>query len=327
MAAMHDMIGDMRRFLGYVLAVLGLTAALLAGAFAAAVLVGAGAFSHTYQSVIQAKYDALRDTASPKIILIGGSSVAYGFDETLLEEETGYHVVNLGLYGGLGDLFQTEIAKANIEEGDIVVLAYEYNWIDADSFTEIISDMVMSGIDGRLDMYRWIPARNWPQILGYLPTYIQKKSEYRANPGEDVRHTLFDAQGRLIESRPANVMGDYNEENEAWNPVDLSDAVISEESAAYLRAFASYVQDQGATIVMTAPPLLADAAASDAGTFTALAAQEESVIGIPYIGDPADYLFPAAYMYDTVYHCNEEGARVRTEQFVTALRSNLMLDE
>lgn len=288
---------------------------MLAVGFIAAVRIGAGAFDHTYQSVIQDKYDALRGTDSPKIILVGGSSVAYGFDEDLLEEETGYHVVNLGLYGGLGNLFQTEIVKGNLQEGDVVVLAYEYNWIDADSFTEIISDMVMSGIDGRIDLYRYIPIRNWPQILGYLPTYVSKKAEYRANPGEDVHHTLFDAQGRLIESRPGNVMGEYNESNDAWNPVDLSDAVISEESAAYLRSFASYVHSKGARIVMTAPPLLMDAAVSDAEAFAALAEQEETVIGIPYIGDPAEYLFPAEYMYDTVYHCNEDGARVRTEMF------------
>lgn len=313
----------MKRFLCYVLGIGATAAALLAGVFAAVVLVGAGAFSHTYQSVIQAKYDHLCDTTSPKIILIGGSSVAYGFDEELLEEETGYSVVNLGLYGGLGDLFQTEIARANIQSGDIVVLAYEYNWIDDDAFTGIISDMVMSGIDGRIEMYRYIPLRNWGQILGYLPTYVEKKVEYTRDPGEDVHHTLFDSNGRLIESRPANVMGDYNESSEAWNPVDLSRMVISQASSTYLRQFADYVENHGATIVMTAPPLLADAAMSDPSTFTELARCARERTGIPYLGDPADYLFPAEYMYDTVYHCNETGARVRTQMFAQALNAFL----
>lgn len=313
----------MKRFVLYALAVLGSAAVIIALVFVLAVRTSAGAFDHTYQSVIQDKYDSLRKADSPKIILIGGSSVAYGFDEELLEQETGYAVVNLGLYGGLGNLFQTELAKANIQAGDIVVLAYEYNWIDSDSFTSIISDMVMSGIDGRLGMYRYIPIRNWPQILGYLPAYLEKAAEYRANPGEDVHHTLFDAQGRLVEARPANTMGDYNEDNEAWNPVNLEDARISGESAAYLQAFRSYVERRGAAIVMTAPPLLADAAESDAATFTALAAREEQEIGIWYLGDPADYLFPAEDMYDTVYHCNDAGAERRTRMFAEALQGYL----
>lgn len=313
----------MRQWIGYVLAVAGVAVLLVGLAFVAAVRLGAGAFSHTYQSVIQDKYDALCATDSPKIILIGGSSVAYGFDEALLEEETGYSVVNLGLYGGLGDLFQTEIARANIQSGDIVVLAYEYNWIDDDAFTGIISDMVMSGIDGRIEMYRYIPLRNWGQILGYLPTYVEKKVEYTRNPGEDIHHTLFDAKGRLVESRPANVMGDYNEESETWNPVDLSRMVISQASSTYLRQFADDVENRGATIVMTAPPLLVDAAMSDPATFTELARCAEERTGIPYLGDPADYLFPAEYMYDTVYHCNETGARVRTQMFAQALNAFL----
>lgn len=37
-------------------------------------------------------------------------------------------VANLGLHAGFGHLFYAELAKANINEGDIVLLGYEYGW-------------------------------------------------------------------------------------------------------------------------------------------------------------------------------------------------------
>ncbi len=276
------------------------------------VTVGGGAFSHTYQSVIQDKYDLLRRTKNPRIIIVGGSSAAYGIDESLLEEKTGYPVVNMGLYGGLGNLFQTQLLKGNIGEGDIVVLAYEYNWIDSDSFTVLISDMVMSGIDGRIDLYRYIPMRNWPQVIGYLPDYLLKKIRYAKNPGEDVRSTLFDADGRLTQKRDAWTAGDYFKNEAVQNPVDLTGKEVSKESADYLRKLAEYADKRGALICMAAPPLLDLAAEGDAASFDEFAQKAEEATGIPYISTPSEYIYPIDLMYDTVYHCNDKGAKKRT---------------
>ena len=65
----------------------------------------------------------------------------------------------------------------------------------------------------------------------------------------------------------------------------------------------------------------------DASAFEALADEEEEKIGIDFISDPADYLYPKDLMYDTVYHCNSEGARVRTMQLVSDLQTAGVLSQ
>ena len=311
----------MAKFLRYVLLTLLVCALILGGAFLWITLYPKGVFSNTYQSVIQDKVSYYRSLSGKKIVITGGSNCAYGIDEQLLSEKTGYSVANLGLYAGLGDLFQTQLVKANLQEGDIVLLAYEYNWQESSSFTDILSDTVMSGIDDDIELYRYVPVKNWPQILGYLLDYAEDKKEHEQNPGEDHHHTLFDADGRMIQERPSCIMGDFVEGESYYNPVDLTGVTISDETADYLKRFKAYVESKGASVYMIGVPLWDEAAVCDVSAFEKLKDEEEERIGIDFISDPADYLYPKDLMYDTVYHCNSEGARVRTIQLVSDLQT------
>ena len=296
-----------------------LAALSIAGLFLYVVRVPKDVFSPTFQD----KYDALRNTDGPRLILLGGSSMAYGIDEEYLEELTGLPVVNMGLYGGLGNLFQTQLVKSDFHEGDIVILGYEYNWIDADSFSKLLVDTVMSGIDHRIDMYRVIPLRNIPEVIGYLPSYYSEKKAYAKNPGDDVHHTLFDRAGRLTEARPGSKITDYANQTDLHNPVSMEDVTISRESIRYLKAFRAYADKKKAKLFFTAPPFLEDAVQGDRNAFDLLPELEETSIGIPFISTPSDYLFPADQMYDTVYHCNDDGARIRTERLADDLLKEL----
>lgn len=106
---------------------------------------------------------------------MAGNSGAVGLNAPELEEASGYKVVNLGLHAGFGFSFISEIAKANINPGDIVLLGYEYYWTGEDAFTEIGADLVMSGIDDKISMYRYVMPNQWKSIVGYLFTYAAKK--------------------------------------------------------------------------------------------------------------------------------------------------------
>ena len=47
--------------------------------------------------------------------------------------------------------------------------------------------------------------------------------------------------------------------------------------------------------------------------------EEISKIGVPYICDPADYVFPSTLMFDSIYHCNSRGEAVRTKLLIRDL--------
>ena len=156
----------------------------------------------TYQSVIQRKYDLLINTDEPKIIIVAGSSAGFGIDADYLENMTGYRVVNLGLHAGFGNLFNTEIMKKNVNNGDIIILAYEYTLYE-DCF-ENLGDiqLILSGIDNRIDMYSIFSIKNYPQIIGHLFTAFPKDKFRRTTNASGVySSSSFDTKGNMILDR------------------------------------------------------------------------------------------------------------------------------
>ncbi len=309
----------MKRFICYAGGTILLCAILVCCAFFGIVLFPKDVFCESYQSAIQDKFRALVRTEAPKIIVVSGSSSAFGIDQDMLEEATGYKVVNLGVHAGYGNLFCSELAKRNLNAGDIVLLGYEYNWHAKDAFTDIHPELVMSGIDSDIEMYRYLPIRTWPAFWGYLFSYAEKKNTYVPSDTGFYRRTVFDGETGQMTAVREDTLEDYFGSEDTYGHVDIRNAVVSEESIRYLRAYKAYAEKRGAAVYFIAPPLLKEASVGNGADYRKLTEQEESLIGIPYISDPAQYLYPGTLIFDFIYHCNSRGEKVRTKQLIQDL--------
>ncbi len=96
---------DLKEYAKYIITILLFTILIMGGVFSVIIINPRRVFYSTYQNLISDKYRILEETNVPKIILVSGSSSAFGLDQPMLEEETGYAVANLGLHGGFGNLF------------------------------------------------------------------------------------------------------------------------------------------------------------------------------------------------------------------------------
>src|SRR5688572_22268053 len=70
------------------------------------------------------KQALLRTQTPPRLIFIGGSSMAFGVDSARIAEACGRHPVNMGLHAALGLKFMLSEVKPHIQSGD---------WIDRKS--------------------------------------------------------------------------------------------------------------------------------------------------------------------------------------------------
>ncbi len=276
-----------------------------------------GRFHSSYQSMIQDKYRILKETNEPKIIIVSGSSSAYGLDQKMLEDATGYKVSNLGLHMGFGYLFFTELAKQNINAGDIVLVGYEYGW--QYGLDWIDQSLIMSGIDDNIEMYMAMPPRKWPDFIGYLFKYAETKQSFAGHTGIYSREAFDSETGQMTMVRDYSMT--YNPEIDGV--IDVSNPVICENSIEYLKDLKQYVEERGASIYFIAPPILADAVVCDYEDFDKLKSLEEELIGIEYISDPTDYIFPSDLMSNAIYHCNSAGEIVRTELLIEDLKKVL----
>ena len=104
-------------------------------------------YKKTYLAALSDKAALLKSTDQPKIVLIGGSGVAFNLSAELLEQEfPEYRVVNFGLYAGLGTTVMLDLALPDLHKGDIVVFSPELSvqtlsdWLDAEMMWQASED-------------------------------------------------------------------------------------------------------------------------------------------------------------------------------------------
>ena len=83
-------------------------------------------YGDTFMGELKSKYERLKETPGQRIVLVGGSGVAFDCDSEMIDEIfPSYEVVNFGMYAGLGTKAVMDLSEAYIREGDIVILSPE----------------------------------------------------------------------------------------------------------------------------------------------------------------------------------------------------------
>ena len=148
----------MKRFLSLI----AVFALLQAGVFAVLVLLSLPP-DNLHAAAID-KERLLRDAPSPRVVLVGGSAMAFGVDSEALAEDLGgdYRVVNMGLHAGLGLDFLLNETLDGLREGDVVVISPEYDivWPDQPSHLEIAEVLRFQP-----SAYRYVEARHWAPTI------------------------------------------------------------------------------------------------------------------------------------------------------------------
>ncbi len=88
--------------------------------------------SNHYLSALQDKIQRLEQCPGNRLLVVGGSNVAFGIHSQRLQESTGLETVNLGLHVSLGLDFALQCAERHCRGGDIVVLSPEYELLVSD---------------------------------------------------------------------------------------------------------------------------------------------------------------------------------------------------
>ncbi len=279
-------------------------------------------YGDTFLGEMAVKFDRLQNTEGPKVVIVGGSSVAFGLDSVALEEALGMPVVNFGLYATLGTKYMLDMSKAGIGEGDIVILAPETDPQTMSLYFH--AEAVWQAMDQDMSMLRYIDSGDWGELGGGLWNFAKTKFGYWKNdnaPKPDGVYALssFNEYGDITYPRDFNVMvGDYDPSQ----ILTLDSSILDTAFLAYVNEYASWCAGKGAKVYYSFSPMNASALAE--GTteetilsfYTALA----SALDFPMCSDIRDYILDAQYFYDTNFHLNDTGVDVRTHRLGEDIR-------
>ena len=272
-------------------------------------------YGKTYLAALNDKAAILEKTASPKIVIIGGSGAAFDVDCELLESQLpGYRAVNFGLYAGLGTTVMLELSLPSLQEGDIVVFSPELSeqtlsdWFSADS-------MWQAAEENPALLLRLHPDR-WEKLLAAFPRYAAQKARFwllgSAPEGSGVyARSAFTAKGDLQKDlRPANQMPGGRDEN---MPLRFDPALPTEDFMDRVNTFIAACERKGVQVCFRFCPMNAAALAEgEAGRMETFEAQLKEALRCEVIGTAARALMEPGWFFDTNFHLNGAGTILNT---------------
>ena len=285
----------------------------------AAVVFTPSIYSETFLGALAPKLDRLKNTNGERIIVVGGSSVAFGLDSELLSVMTGYEVVNFGLYATLGTRIMLDLSRDEIRSGDIVVLAPE---LDKQTLSMYFNgEAVWQAADSDLSILSRVHTDNFLDMaaasFGYISQVLSRtlSGAGKISPDGIYRSDSFNEYGDIVYPRDYNVMTagyDVNQE------IRLAPDIYDSEFIDYLNEYISDAEAKGAKVFYTFCPINRSALAKET--------TDESIeefykfvsdnINCPVISDPNGLLMHEDYFYDTNFHLNDAGVTVRTAMLI-----------
>lgn len=300
----------------------------LLAAPAALIGVGFGAppqYGATYYAELQEMYARLKNTKGKRIIVVGGSSVAFGLRGDLMEREIeGYTVCPFGLYASIGTKFMMDLSKTCVREGDVVLLLPEQTHQSLSLYFG--AEHVWKAADGNFEILGGAPFENAGALAGAYPAFVSQKYDYlihnsAPNPTDVYAKSSFDERCTLVYPRPHNVM----EGGVDGVITSYRNSVADEEFLAYVNEYHRFLNNKGATLYFGFCPV--NESSVETGT-TAESIEDyraylSASLECEVMGTPQDYLFEKEWFYDSNVHCNSAGAIVYTRRLVKDLKGCL----
>ena len=158
-------------------------------------------YGDTFMGELKYKTALLENTPGPRIILVGGSGVAFGADTAQMEAcLPGYHVVNFGMYAALGTSVMMDLSAPGLREGDIILLIPEQQ---AQTLSEFFDPAVMwQGLDGAFGLIPRLPGAKLSRLAGAFPEFAGQKVRFlltgAPQPDGVYRRDSFNDRGDVV---------------------------------------------------------------------------------------------------------------------------------
>lgn len=275
-------------------------------------------YSESYYAMLSPMYDRLREVQGPKIVVVGGSNVAFGLDTALMEQllaEKGYdyNVCSFGLYAAVGSSAMLDLSADTLNPGDIVVLAFEPSsetlttYFGATAFLKCMENAPELAIP--------LSRARQDALVGNYIGYVRERYEiFRSGILPQVEgvyaRSSFNDRCDMIYDRPGNILP-LGYDTSA--PVDLEAVRVAGDFAEQVNDYCAAARAAGAQVYLSFSPVNRTALVGDedAGAQAFFTLCNET-FDCPVISDPREFILDSGWFYDSNFHLNNAGAVVRT---------------
>ena len=270
------------------------------------------------------KYKRLVTAPGKRLIVISGSSTAFGLQSPLLSElmDNEYSVVNYGTHAGACALFFLEFTSNQIRDGDIVVMAPEPVW-DSQQGANWLDALTFQLIEGAYDAFRQVDIRNYTNVFASFAEYNSTRRKMSAVSYNDYIPDV-NVYGDILTNQ-ANHPENYTAGGQ-W--VSFND-IMNSAYAARLNRVNDKIRSGGGRLYLSCSPVNRNALRERGDTEAKQMAYINNIIRLvdfPVISIPGDYIFPGNYFSDTDHHLNSVHSADRSIQLAKDLKAQFELE-
>ena len=281
-------------------------------------------FGDTFMGELKSKYERLKETSGKRIVLVGGSGVAFDCDSALMDDFfPSYEIVNFGMYAGLGTKAVMDLSENYIHKGDIVILSPEQS---EQTFSDYFNGEYMwQAADGAFGMLRDLKSENFEAMLGNFPRFALEKLNYvmkGQKPQTDsiYQKKSFNTYGDIeLDTCRENILPNGYDVNQK---VRFTEDVVQPEFMDYMNDWAKRLEKKGAVVWYRYCPVnkLSVEDMDDLAAYDVFLRQK---LDFPVIGNPKNSLMEAEWFFDTNFHLNQPGKEVNTVQLIRDMKAML----
>jgi hypothetical protein len=264
------------------------------------------------------KLDKLKVIKTKKIVIIGGSNASFGIDSELMEERLGIPVVNMSLHGGLPLKFIIEQVKNHLEQGDILILSKEYSGLKDQywskmSGTELPKILTYDLTQMRILLTdRQLFESSTSGIFNTIKYYINKYPIINKKEKNSVYSYQAFNKDNLKEKF---IAGAYKNKVEKHSLPEINDHAVFLKG---LSEYGDYFNKKGIKFYFTPPVIIEGYYEKD--EIMPFWRNVSNNSGIPLLNESKAYTYETKYFFNSHYHTNVEGRRLRTESLIQDIR-------
>ena len=281
-------------------------------------------------SIIDLKEKILiKNKNTEKIVVVGGSNVAFGIDSIEIKKACGIKTINFGCIAGIGPEIILSKIKNYTSSGDIIIFCWEYGLYrfkrTESNFTYL---NLIFGPNSEL-------RSNYPIIdkiklsLTYPTSHVRSSIEvaynYFVNPNIYKCPWFFDEYGN-IRSNQEQIIEKQELINSPLGAL-MTELTITNDVKEMLTDFVHSCRNNNIKVLSIWPntfnnPKYINNKVVKENFITIKNFWQD--LDVPMIGMPQDSMLTAEFFHDTYYHLNSKGVKIRTDKLIDNLKSQLI---
>jgi hypothetical protein len=276
---------------------------------------------NAYLATLIDKMHLLDSVPSPRLVLMSGSSMAFGVDGDLLSRELEIPVVNASLHYKLGSRFMMDELKTAVKKGDIVLITLEYVVTSEGDFNEKLM---------AADFYP--PAKDWLHFASFseqISAYtLHRLSDFKLLVGEfcsGTRNRPIDINDttsvffRKCFSKNGDLLGHLNNPQPNLFVPEMTNDVEFSKQIKDLNDFQAFAAKKGVIVFFTFPSYVESGFEKNRAVIKKIEQQYRNSLNFTILGTCENSVMDDEFFYDSVFHPNVRGRKIFSSKIIQLL--------